>query len=161
MKNILGFAVALLMLFGMTSCFEDLDKTFDEKTVVEFQTAITSTPAVGRTYPLISAGNSATAVTLTQRINLVGKQRSADETIKVSVDKENSTAVEGTHFTLANGGNVVIPANSSFGTVTVTVPRGTAAASVPAVNLVLVIEGNGRDILPSENYKRVGFSIRP
>ena len=159
MKKLIQLAVALFLVAGMTACFETVDKVFDEKTLVEFQQAITSTPAVGRTYPLISSANSTTATTtLTSRLNLVGPQRSSDLTVKVFVDQAATTTAPNS-FTLANDGNVVIPANSSVGTLTINIARA-SATTAPLRNLVVVLDSTSADFKPSENYKRLGFTIR-
>jgi len=158
MKKIINLALALFLVVGLTSCFEELDKTFDEMTLVEFQQAITLTPATGRTYPIVNAGNGTAAVTLRPQINLVGPQRTAQTTVKVSVDRENSTAVEGTHFTLGNGGNVVFAPNTSTANVEISVRQATGTPA-QTVTLVLILEPAG-DVKPSENYKRLGYTIR-
>jgi hypothetical protein len=157
MKKILGFVFMAALLLTQTACFQKQDFTFDERTLVEFQETITLTPATGLTYPLISVNNGAGAVT--RRVNLVGRQRTSAETITFTVVADASTAVQGVHYNL-NGGTFQIPANSSFGDCTINIlqaPQGTAGQTV---RLVLQLEGNGGDILPNENYKRIGYTIR-
>mgnify|MGYP002777656706 CR=1 FL=1 len=157
MKKIIHISLCLFLVLGLTSCFEDIDKTWDEGTLVEFQQSIIRTPAVGRTFPLIAVNNGAGEQL--QQINLVGPQRGSDVTVKVSVDKEFTTATEGTHFSLADGGNVTFPANSSTANAKINILRATGTAG-QTFNVVLILEGNGSDIKPSENYKRVGYTIR-
>ncbi|MFN3851900.1 MAG: DUF4843 domain-containing protein [Spirosomataceae bacterium] len=158
MKKILSILLVSIMTFSLTSCFEEIDKTFDEVTYVEFQEAITRTVAVGKTYPLIAVANGAGVMTTT-RINLVGRQRPTDTQIKYSIDKNETTAVEGTNFRLTDGGTITIKANESFGTAGIEILRAPAQAG-RTVNVVLVLESGVSDILVSENYKRLGFTIR-
>lgn len=161
MKKLQYSLLAVLAGFGLLACDNSIDKTFDDKTVVEFQQAVTLTPAVGRTYPLVSVPLSATVTTAqaAPQVNLVGRQRSSETAVRVSVDKENTTAVEGTHFTLANGGTVTFAPNSSTAAAGVTFTR-VAADAGKTLNVVLILEGNGSDISPSENYKKIGYTVR-
>jgi hypothetical protein len=152
--NILGIVAVTL---GLMSCFENPNLVYDKGTVVEFNTAVITAPAAGRTFPLIAVNNGAGE--LQQRVNLVGPQRPAESTVRVSVDKANTTAVEGTHFRIVSSNGVVIPANNSFGNLVIEILRAPAAAGT-TVNVVFLLEGNGSDITPSENYKRVGYTIR-
>ena len=67
----------------------------------------------------------------------------------------NMVAVSGTHFTTEN--TFTIPANSSFGYVTIAIVNpGIGSANPREVHLELV--GN-ENIKPSENYKRVAIRI--
>ena len=58
MKKIIIALFSVLSLGFFTSCFEDIDKTFDEQTVVEFQDAVIKSPAVGKTYPVTAIANT-------------------------------------------------------------------------------------------------------
>jgi hypothetical protein len=154
MKNI---SILFLLILGLSSCFETLDKTYDTDTVVEFSETVTLTPSAGKTYPLISVVNGVGE--RKSRVNLVGKQRSTDINVKFSVDKDNTTATEGTHFKLSNGGIVTVPANSSFGDCTIEILKAPAQAG-KTVNVVLTLDGDGGDVKPNENYKKIGFAIK-
>jgi hypothetical protein len=156
-KGILNFIGIVAVTLGLMSCFENPTLTYDKGTVVEFNTAVITAPAAGRTYPLLPVNNGAGE--LQQRVNLVGAQRTAESTVRVSVDKTNTTAVEGTHFRIVSSNGVVIPANNSFGNLVVEILKAPAQAGT-TVNVVFLLEGNGSDITPSENYKRVGYAIR-
>jgi hypothetical protein len=154
MKNI---GILLLLMLSLSSCFETIDKIYDTDTVVEFNETVTLTPAAGKTYPLISVVNGLGE--RKSKINLVGKQRSADVSVKFSVDKTNSTAVEGVHFKINNGGIATISANNSFGDCSIEILKAPAQTG-QTVNLVLMLDGDGGDVKPSENFKRIGFAIR-
>lgn len=154
MKKILSTIVLLSTLF-LTGCFEDINKTYNGPTVVEFNQAVIAAPAVGATYPLVSVNRGVGLQTT--RINLVGAQRPNAETIKVSIDPA-TTATDGTHFKIVTS-SVTIPANSSFGDFQIDILAAPAQAG-KTVNVVLVLEGNGADIKPNENFKKLGFAIR-
>jgi len=156
-KYILNTLAMGVLALGLGACFENPSIVYDGNTLVEFDAAVNNAPAAGRTFPLISTTNGAGQ--LTPRINLVGPQRATESQIKVSVDPANTTAVEGTHFRILNNGSVGIPAQSSFGNVTLEILRAPAQVA-GTVTLVLLLEGNGTDILPSENFKRIGYTIR-
>ena len=154
MKKIFFYTIILSALaFG--GCFKEYDNTFNEKTVVEFQSTVVSSPAVGKTYPLIALINKDS--TVNAQVNLVGVQRSTETTVTVTVDAV-STGVENTHYKLPNGGKVVFPANTSianFQFQTLKVP----AAAGTTINLVFTLATSG-DIEPSFNYKSVGYAIK-
>ncbi|NJN33636.1 MAG: DUF4843 domain-containing protein [Saprospiraceae bacterium] len=140
----------------ITSCFKEKDQIYDtEGTLVEFHTSTFTTPAAGRSYPLVAVARGAGL--RTQRVNLVGPQRANPETIRFVVDTL-TTATAGVHFKLGNDGSFVIPANTSFENCSVeflAAPRD----SGKSVDLILRLEGNGSDIKPSENYRRIGYRI--
>ena len=156
-KYILNTLAAGVLALGLGGCFKAPDLAYNGATVVEFDAAVNNAPAAGRTFPLLSTTNGAGQ--LTTRVNLVGPQRSTESQIKVSVDAASTTAVAGTHFRILNNSSATIPAQSSFGTVTVEILSAPAQVA-GTVTLVLLLEGNGSDILPSENFKRIGYTIR-
>ncbi|AFK03780.1 hypothetical protein Emtol_2644 [Emticicia oligotrophica DSM 17448] len=155
MKKILGIALVMMSTIIMSSCFKDNQPVFDSMYLVEFQDAVVTAPALNKTFPIIAVANGAGVQT--RRINLVGRQRENEESIKFSVDPNETTAKEGVHYTL-EGGSVKIPAKSSFGDCKINILKAPAAAGTSVV-LVLVLEGNGSDIKPNENYKKLGFRI--
>ncbi len=159
MKHIRLF-ILLAGLSGLTmGCFKDLEIKYDGPTQVEFETAVRSNPAVGRTYPLVASANSLTASpTVITQINLVGPQRSSDLTVQILPEATTTTAAARS-YTLLNGGNVVIPANSSFGSLSVAVSRATSATAALA-NLVIVIDSTNTGYKASPNYRRIGYTIR-
>lgn len=157
MKRVFFFALLSLMASTQISCFQENDFLWDKKTVVEFQTTVVTSPAVGRTYPLLAVKNG--AGTQNNPVNLVGAQRSNDEVIRFSVDTARTTAVAGVHYDL-KGGTFTIPAKSSTGNCAIDILNGPApTTATKTVDLVLTLEGNGSDIGPNENYKQVGYRI--
>ncbi len=86
--------LALVLVFS--SCI-DQDYTVFEGSLVEFQDAVVRTPVTGQKYPRISVNNNVGTVSL--QVNLIGAQRTTDETIAYSIVSEGTTAVSGTDFT--------------------------------------------------------------
>ncbi|TDQ15276.1 Calx-beta domain-containing protein [Algoriphagus boseongensis] len=150
MKKILSL-VTLALVLVFSSCIEQ-DYPLWDGSLVEFQDAVVRTPVAGQKYPRITVNNKVGTVSL--QVNLVAPQRSTDETINYSVVAEGTTAVAGTDYTTA--GTLVIPANSSVGTLTINVVNtGSLGGSV---DLLLQLDGNAT-ISPSENYKQVQIRI--
>ncbi len=145
----------ILSAFAFGGCVPEIDKTFNEKTVVEFNATVISSPAVGRTYPLLALTNKDSSYNA--QVNLVGVQRASETSVTISVDKTESTAVEGTHFKLPNGGKVVFPANTSIANFPFQTLKTTGTAGTK-LYIVFVLEATG-DVLPSENYKKVGYTL--
>jgi hypothetical protein len=155
-------------LVVLSSCIKQDSKEFNGGPKVEFDAAVLNAPATGKTFPILTRvpaygaaqSNSNPAITRSSgtirfRVNLVGRQSSSDQTINYRVVQSETTAVQGTHYTTP--GTFVIPANSSFGEVTINVLNPGVSSSTP---VILVIELVGNDgIAPSENYKRLGISI--
>ncbi len=159
MKKIKYLLLGLLPLLGLVACNNDLDKVFDNQTLVEINEAILNTNATGRTFPIISLANSVTAgATRTAQLNLVGSQRTSDLTVRMLVDPVNTTA-PASSYTITNGGNVTIPKGESFGSLTLAVGKATSTTA-PMGNVVFVIDSTSTDFKPSQNYKRLGFSFR-
>ena len=109
MRNFITAAIALGVAVSTTGCFEELVGPYDGPTQVEF--------AQVRGAYTTSVADGSGSRTLT--VNLIGLPQSSPITIGVST--EGSTAVEGTNFSFPNGAEVTIPANSSFGELTINV----------------------------------------
>ncbi len=172
-SRILTFISILASSIFLMSCIEN-DPVVFKDTVVEFDAAVWNTPATGVTYPILTrvpgygraVSTNATApsvadplITRTSgnisfQLNLVGAQTGSDRTVAVSVVSTGTTAVAGTHYTLP--ASVTIPANSSFGILTVTVLNPGATSGTR--DLIIQIDG-GTDVKPSENYKTIGLRI--
>jgi hypothetical protein len=77
-------------------------------------------------------------------------------TYSSTVINTNFEAVVGTHYTLG-GGVATIPANSSFGFITIPILNtGTSATTTALVGLELIAGG---DLAPSANYNKIVFGI--
>ena len=166
MKKILTSSILLCILF-LTGCVKN-ELTVYTGAVVEFDAASWNANAAGLTYPMMTrvptfnAATPTSAATITRatgtvtlRVNLVGAQRATATDFDFVVAGE-STAVAGTHYTAITGKGT-IPANSSFGTVTVTI-LNPGVSSTTARDLVLQLVDNS-SIKASVNYAKVGFRI--
>jgi hypothetical protein len=170
MKKIIYYLIAALLIFNLSSCIKNDEKIF-AGSVVEFDATVLNTPATGKKFPILTrvpgygrpvyTGSPAdplitrTSGTIKFRVNLVGPQRSTDQTINYQVVSAETTGIAGTHYT--TGTSFVIPANSSFGEVTVNILNPGVSSSTPRI-LVLELLGNS-EIPPSANYKFLGISI--
>ncbi len=166
MKKILTSSILLCILF-LTGCVKN-ELTVFTGAVVEFDAASWNANGAGLTYPMMTrvpTFNAATPTsaasltratgTVTLRVNLVGAQKSTATDFDFVVAGE-STAVPGTHFTAITGKGT-IPANSSFGTVTITI-LNPGVSSTTARDLVLQLVDNA-SIKASVNYAKVGLRI--
>lgn len=174
--SIIAFAF-MICLVG-TSCIKQNEPLLGSESVVEFDATVLNTPLTGQTYPVLSrvpaygaaVSNARPAITRTSgeikfRVNLVGAQSSTDRSIGINVvanpvlpvnslGESMPAAQEGVHFTVPD--QVVIPANSSFGEVTVTILD--PGASTGSRGLVLELTP-ATSLTPSNNYKYLGISI--
>ncbi len=113
--------------------------------------------------------------TATFRVNLLGVQRSTPINVKfqtfavganvgasvtygspISSTLTTIDAVAGTHYTAVTG-TCTIPANSSFGTITIPIINSGISANNTALLGIELIDGG--DISISANYKKVAFAI--
>lgn len=141
--------LALVLVFS--SCIEQNYPVW-EGALVEFQDAVVRAPVTGQKYPRITVANTVGAVNL--QVNLIGAHRTSDETITYTVVAEGTTAVSGTDYTTS--GSLVIPAGSSFGTLTVNVANtGRIGGNV---DLLLQLVGNTA-IESSVNHNQVQIRI--
>lgn len=150
-------ASMLFTSFLFSSCMKDVDDDFYFRdAVVEFENATTLTKAPGKNYPLLPILARNSGVT-EYRINLLGEQLPQNQNLVFRVIPEESTAVEGEHYSLPNGNTILLPANESFGYLEVEVldfPEGGSGTVLVVFELV----GN-ETVRPSENYKQIGVRI--
>ncbi|MES2829163.1 MAG: hypothetical protein V4687_13450 [Bacteroidota bacterium] len=174
----------LVALFASTlfaSCMKDNETKF-EGDFVEMDAAVYTANSAGVTYPIITrlpgygqpiisaniaASGSFPAIpadplitrasgTIKFRVNLVGPQRSTATTVSyTAAGFGTNPAVAGTHFTTGN--TVEIPANSSFGEISVQIINP-GVASATARDFVITLTG-ASNLPPSENEKSVGIRI--
>ncbi len=166
MKKILSSSILLCILF-LTGCVKN-ELTVFNGSQLEFDAATWNANAVGVTYPLLTRvpiTNAATptsqplisrtTTSVTLRVNLVGAQSSTPIDFDYVVAGE-STAVAGTHYSTTTGKGT-IPANSSFGTVTINLLNPGVSSSTPK-DLVLQLVDNSSS-KASVNYAKVGLRI--
>jgi hypothetical protein len=166
MRKIL-FSISLISALFLGSCIKN-DPVLVTESRTEFDAAAWNANSVGLTYPVLTrvpalgVATSTSAPSLTRttgsftvRVNLNGPQRSTPADFTYSINSA-STAVAGTHFTALSGMGS-IPANSSFGFITINVLNPGVSSSTPAV-LVLELTSNA-NFGVSANYAKVGLSI--
>ncbi|NGM60399.1 DUF4843 domain-containing protein [Sphingobacterium sp. SGG-5] len=155
-RRIGALSAMLLVLSTLASCFKDFteDFLFTEK-MVEIDATTWESKAPGKTYPIKGPYEKGAGVQ-TYQVNLIGGQFDTDQTLHYRIVPEETTATEGTHFRVPEGGEFVIPANSSVGYLSIEVLDFPAEAGRDTVVLELV----GNDAVKvSENYKRLGLAI--
>lgn len=178
-KGTIAFFLAAVLFAG---CIKEEVKSYTGKPVLEFDAAVLNSAATGVKFPMLTRVPKYGLTTVTGdpaisrasgvikfRINLVGPQSATEQVISykvVSADYSSTldvptgtsarlAAVAGTHFSTT--GTCTIPANSSFGEVTITVINPGTSSTVSRY-LVLEIDGNA-SFSSSENYKRIGIQI--
>lgn len=167
MKKILS-SVIVLMLVILTGCVKNELTTYKAEAKTEWDASTWNANAAGITYPFLvkvpvpgivtpsSQPNLTRSTgTVSLRVNLVGAQRSTDTNFDYIVAGAESTAVAGKHYVTPSGKGV-IPANSSFGTVNITLLDPGATSGT--VDLVLQLVDNS-SVAASVNYSKVGLRI--
>jgi hypothetical protein len=183
-KRILTFAAAVLFL---SSCIKKDDVTYTtnvaELDVASYNgnfgtlsyPFVVRQPLPGRAVLSADAYITRASSTATFRVNLIGAQRSTPINVKyqtfvvgtaigasvaygspVSATLTTFDAVAGTHYT-APSGTCIIPANSSYGTITIPVINSGTSANTTALLGIELLDGG--DIPVSANYKKVAFGI--
>jgi hypothetical protein len=183
-KRILIFAAAVVFL---SSCTKKDDVTYSanvaELDVASYNgnfgtlsyPFVTRQPLPGRAILSADAFITRASGTATFRVNLIGAQRSTPINVKyqtfvvgpavgtsvtygspVSATLATIDAAAGTHYT-ALSGVCTIPANSSFGTITIPILNSGTSASTTALLGIELLDGS--DIPVSANYKKVAFAI--
>lgn len=140
--------LALVLVFS--SCIEQ-EYPLWEGSLVEFQDAVVRAPIAGQKYPRIAVANTVGTVNL--QVNLIGAHRSSEESVTYSVVTAGTTASSTDYST---SGTVVIPANSSIGTLTVNIANTGAIGGT--VDLLLQLDGN-ETIGSSQNHNQVQIRI--
>ncbi len=158
------FYLLIGLAFSLTSCFENPSWVYEGAPVVE----IKNDRAGFATQPTNNVANTIRARTVRQGISrdsilvqLVGPQQPNPTEVNYTI-APTSTAIEGTNFSVVGTkGQVVIPANSSFGYLKFQFLPGIPASATPTqtVTLAITLTGNST-VLPSENYKTFTYTIR-
>lgn len=146
MKAKIYLLLLTLISISSVSCMKNRDNIYTGPDVVEFVPLTAS----------VKKGTTASPGTAVATIQLVGHQKNVDTEIMYEV-ATTSTGTLGTHFSLSGTpGKIVIPANSSAATITITaipanIPTGTRTA-------VLNLIGNST-IAASANYKTYTLTV--
>jgi hypothetical protein len=166
-----GFLFSIFLFFSLSlvsSCVKNEDVLYTD-TVVEMDAATWNANSVGVTYPVLTrrpaAGRASTATldpvlsrtsgTIQLRVNLVGAHRSTDTEVTYEVVTSSTTAVAGTHYA-ALPGKLVIPSNSSFGVIDISILN--PGPSATPVDLVIKLT-SGTNAKLNTNYTTVGLRI--
>ena len=135
------------VITAFTACFPDNDKAFDGPTVLEFKPIL-------RTVKVTAAAGAADAL-----VQLVGPQQGAAITVPYTIDP-TSTAVAGTHYTIANQGSFSIAANSSSATLPIAIIPGSVTAAAGVKLIIKMGDGSG-GIAPNPNFSTYTLTITP
>ena len=178
--------VMTIFILSSCKKLEETRSIYDGPALIEIDAAALNAITSPRTYPIltrvpgygrgiISASVASTGVvadpvltrtsgTVKFRVNLMTAQQSTPQVINyrvVATEKDATgadvvvtTAVSGTHY--STQGSFTIPANSSFGEITVDILN--PGVGTGSVDLVLEIQGNST-IKPSVNYSKLGLRI--
>ncbi len=166
MKKVFSI-LTILSVIVLSSCIKNELVTY-KNTQIELDAAVWNANAAGLTYPVITripsvgiatstaqASLTRSSGSVTLRVNLIGAQQATDLSFTYQVATE-STAVAGTHFTTISGTGV-IPANSSFATIPITILNPGATTTGPKILVVQLTDNGG--LKASVNYAKVGLSI--
>ena len=145
MKKNLILICFIAALFSVTACKKTYD-TYTGPSVVEINPIVKT----------LSVGTVATPGFDDIKIQLVGPQRAAATELTYTIDAA-STAVSGTHYTIANVGKVTLPANSSFAYIHVNLVGG-SLATTDTKKLIVNLVGSA-DLPASANYKTYTLTI--
>ncbi|MDJ1504426.1 hypothetical protein [Xanthocytophaga agilis] len=162
-------AIVLLAVSSilMSSCMEEEDFHYTDPTLVEFKNdrfGLTAQPANNTANTFNSRTVKQGLVRDSILVQLVGPQKSVETEINYVVDGPNSsnavtTAEEGINFNFeTTKGKVIIPANSSFGYIKLSLLSGIAEGETQTKRIVFTLMGN-EDIGPSQNYKIFTYTI--
>lgn len=99
--------------------------------------------------------DNVTSYVMSARLRTLGKVRDYERKVRVTIDHEYTTAIEGTHFT-ADLGNVVVPAGAAEVEVPVTFFR-TADLREKEVRLMLKVEDNEHFKVPFTQQKNTNI----
>ena len=176
-KIIISLTIIVAMGFVTQSCFDGLnDFTYDGPPVVEFSNLShdnASWTSVGAHWSAVIEGYDPDAAI---QVALVGPHQAEDNEISYYVADQlyrdtdanrlrveqpdhdewelmETTAEEGVDYNILDGGVITIPANSSFGSLSMEL--------TPTEDVELFIVLEERDLAPSENYKFFRVNISP
>jgi hypothetical protein len=163
MKALKLYTLILFVGVFLTSCFDD-NKIVYTGSQVEFEDAVMRTRPAGLIFPLINLTRA--SGTPNYQVNLVGEQLELTQDLTFTLDEVpasllNATTIaaeEGVHFTL-NGNTISFPQEASVVPANpFTINSGFPAQAGKFAVFVIRLDGNDQ-LLPSENYRRLGFRI--
>jgi len=149
-----SFILAIFLVVGCDGLFEDHGSQFhlDDINQVEWARPNPASSSLSYTAELEAGQTEAKVVELT--VQLIGAHSGSDRTAGVAVSDTDAAA--GTHFELLNS-EVVIPANSSFGSVEVRVLADNIADG-ESYYVILELQ-DGPELEAAVNFKDMNLSI--
>lgn len=149
-------AISILIIALLSSCEKDFKEKFlFTNFMLEFDDATWESPAAGKSYPVIGPYSKGSGIHKF-KVNLLGAQRGSATTAHYRIVEEESSALEGVHFTLVDNEAFTIDANSSNGEITIEILDFTPSTGTVTAVFELV---ESEEVEVSENYKRIGISI--
>ena len=172
------FALVILLSIVFSGCIKNEEVIYKRNAVVEFDAATWNSNAAGVTYPILTrlpgygravinpSGNpptnnpdpliSRTSGTIKLRVNLVGPQRPTDTEMTYEIMPSLTTARPTVHYAPITG-KYIIPANSSFGEITIQLLNPLTSSSTTRDLALQLI--SGPEIYASDNYKVIVLRI--
>jgi len=163
--------IVLFIAFGisLSGCIKNEEVVFKKNPQVELDAATWNANAAGVNYPILTRipGYGRAIVTtidplLTRgsgmiklRVNLVGPQLPIDTELTYEIMESLTTARPTVHYAPITG-KYIIPANSSFGEITIQLLNPLTSSTSKDLALQLI---SGSQIYASENYKVVVLRI--
>ena len=169
MKRLCIISGFLAMAF-LGSCIKNENPVF-VKSVVEFDAAAYNANAAGLTFPVLTrvpgygraASTSDPALSRSNtgvkkfRVNLIGGQLPTPTKVFYQL-YPGTTAIEDVHYKKPSG-ELIIPANSSFGEMEIEILNPGAPATPGPVELRFLLAGGLNGVSTSANYRIIGLRI--
>lgn len=159
----------LTLVCAIAGCIKNEEVVYKRNPVVEFDAATWNANAAGANYPILTRvpaygrvivtadpALTRSSGTIKVRVNLVGHQRSTDTEMTYEIMPSLTTAMPTVHYAPVTG-KYIIPANSSYGEITLQILNPLTSSST-ARDLALQLI-SGPDIYASENYKIIVLRI--
>lgn len=167
----LQIIIGLFALVFSSSCIKNELPVFDDQTVVEFDAASWNANGPGLFYPILTRVpgygravlSSDPLLTRTNpgikkfRVNLVGPQNPNPVRVFFATFA-GTTATENVHYRTL-GGELTIPANSSFGEMEVEILNPGPPATPGPVDLNIILTGGDNGVTSSVNYRVIALRI--
>lgn len=135
---------------ALTGCFDEIGGAYDGPLQLEFE-------QVSGSYG-VAVANGSGAVGL--QVNLIGPQQGEALTASYAIDEEATTAEEGVHYSVPDGGSFTIPAGESFGQAVIQVLSDSDLAPGTSVSVVMQLQDNeSAGLVAAENFRTFTVQI--
>lgn len=148
MKQLNKYVIILigLAILVLSGCLPDNDRVYDGPVQVEFR-------------PTSATLSMEEATTYDVPIQLIGPHQSSEINVNFEIDTENSTAIAGEHFDVG-GLTATIPANSSFGSISIQANEENVDDSEPVI-VINLTSTESPDVRIAQNYKTFELTLTP